>query len=312
MVLFPLWGRSDGLTLANFPTREQLSSRINKKRWGGWNKGNDHDDQLLGQVWRWTNEGRLCNTMILALVLFEMDKTKYLGRRSSFLDAHPVVHVVQPRKKPEAEIIHELWRLSGDSRFRKVWYLHYLTPRSSIIQGAIIWKEFGLECCNVVISELSARIYKSFSFSGSGSWIWLLLCVLSMCAYNSSRVESADSEMIPPFQVFQSHSNPANSAKDPVQQASNFNSCASVYGRKSINDTRCNTILLRVSWEWLWISIICRLLICMIVDGRGPVGEAWGSSLYIDHKQTFYATHDNLAAKVEHQYLPSLLVFACQ
>ena len=97
-------------------------------------------------------------------------------------------------------------------RFRKVWYLHYLTPRSSIIQGAIIWKEFGLECCNVVISEISARIYKSFSFSGSGSWIWLLLCVLSMCAYNSSRVESADSEMIPPFQIFQSHSNPANSA----------------------------------------------------------------------------------------------------
>ena len=46
--------------------------------------------------------------MILALVLFEVDKTKYLGRRSSFLDAHPVVHVVQPRKKPEAEIIHEL------------------------------------------------------------------------------------------------------------------------------------------------------------------------------------------------------------
>ena len=44
----------------------------------------------------------------MALVLFEMEKTKYLGRRSSFLDAHPVVHVVQPPKKPEAEIIHEL------------------------------------------------------------------------------------------------------------------------------------------------------------------------------------------------------------
>ena len=49
----------------------------------------------------------------------------------------------------------------------------------------------------------------------------------------------------------------------------------------------------------------------MIVDGRGPVGEAWGSSLYIDHKQTFYATHDNLAAKVEHQYLPSFFQSPC-
>ena len=183
-------------------------------------------------------------------------------------------------------------------------------PRRHNLEG--VW----IRMRSVVISELSARIYKSFSFSGSGSWIWLALCVLSMCAYNSSTVESADSEMIPPFQHFQSHSNPANSAKDPVQQASNckdrnFNSCASVYGRKSINDTRCSTILLRVSWEWLWISIICRFLICLIVDGRGPVGESWGSSLYIDHKQTFYATHDNLAAKVEHQYLPSFLQSPC-
>ena len=110
----------------------------------------------------------------------------------------------------------------------------------------------------------------------------------------------------------------------PIQQRTQFNNQAiakiaistvvlQFIGEKS-NDTRCSTILflLRVSWEWLWISIICRLLICMIVDGRGPVGEAWGSSLYIDHKQTFYATHDNLAAKVEHQYLPSLLAFACQ
>ena len=33
-----VWERS-GFTLANFPTREQLSSRINKKRWGGGTKG---------------------------------------------------------------------------------------------------------------------------------------------------------------------------------------------------------------------------------------------------------------------------------
>ena len=201
------------------------------------NKGNDHDDQLLGQVWRWTNEGGLSNTIRLALVLFEMDKTKYLGRRSSLLDAHPVVHVVQPPKKPEAEIIHKLWRLSEDVAAVPQSLVSSLShptfvdhPRRHNLEG--VW----IRMRSVVISELSARIYKSFSFSGSGSWIWLLLCVLSMCAYNSSRVESADSETIPPFQVFQSHSNPANSAKDPVQQASNckdrnFNSCASVYGR---------------------------------------------------------------------------------
>ena len=180
-----------------------------------------------------------------------MDKTKYLGRRSSLLDAHPVVHVVQPPKKPEAEIIHKLWRLSEDVAAVPQSLVSSLShptfvdhPRRHNLEG--VW----IRMRSVVISELSARIYKSFSFGGSESWIWLLLCVLSMCAYNSSGVESADSETIPPFQHFQSHSNPANSAKDPVQQASNckdrnFNSCASVYGRKSINNgTRCSTILL--------------------------------------------------------------------
>ena len=41
-----------------------------------------------------------------------------------------------------------------------------------------------------------------------------------MCAYNSSRVESADSEMIPPFQLFQ----PSKAIQiQPIQQRTQFN-----------------------------------------------------------------------------------------
>ena len=40
-----------------------------------------------------------------------------------------------------------------------------------------------------------------------------------MCAYNSSRVESADSEMIPPFQLFQ----PSKAIQiQPIQQRTQF------------------------------------------------------------------------------------------
>ena len=198
-------------------------------------------------VWRWTNEGRLNNTIRLALVLFEMDKTKYLGRRSSFLDAHPVVHVVQPRKKPEAEIIHELWRLSGDVAAVPQSLVSSLShptfvdhPRRHNLEGV------SIRMRSVVISELSARIYKSFSFSGSGSWIWLLLCVLSMCAYNSSRVESADSEMIPPssfpkpFKSSQFSKGPSSTSKQ-LQRSQFQQLCFSLWAEKHQAMTRVAT-----------------------------------------------------------------------
>jgi hypothetical protein len=129
MVLFPLWGRSDGLTLANFPTWEQLSSRINKKRWETkgrmkcWGRESWWRWWCLWWCWWWPN----------------------LRRRPTLLYAHSWVQGVQPRCGEEAEIIHRRVRkLRGSSKAsieRDRVYPRQLHPRSSIIQGVIICKK---------------------------------------------------------------------------------------------------------------------------------------------------------------------------
>ena len=122
--------------------------------------------------------------------------------------------------------------------------------------------------------------------------------------------DSTFSSFPKPFKSSQFSKGPSSTSKQ-LQRSQFQQLCFSLSAEKQWHEMQHHLILITCFLRMV-MNINNLLALDMIVDGRGPVGEAWGSSLYIDHKQTFYATHDNLAAKVEHQYLPSLLAFACQ